>query len=449
MKALIAFALASIISCLCYSDEKTSTCPCLTPELLRSAEAGDAESQLRIGQIYGTGICASGHKLVWLEQDKKSSYQWYEKAAKNGSSVAMFILGCSYEYGEASYPINPYKAYEWYCKAAISGNTDCFRSAFNLMSKTGNPDDRAIAMTWLIKCSDSGHKAAADALGDAYYFGTDIPRNYEQAFEYYKRGSRSDEQLFEFCEFMEILHSSGSEEFGIIKDLYKSASWTERLAKQGSVDAQYRLGLYYYTGKNRPQNFETGHYWLLNAANSDNPKAQLMLGRCYGDGYGVTADAQEGLKWRVKAADQGLAEAQYEIGNIYSEGEGIAKNSEKAVEWYQKAVNQGYAPAQHNLGLCYYMGTGVRRDWIKAFELYKQAAMKGIGEAQYKVAACYYDGAGVIQDYVEAYAWMLIAGKQGYGYPLNNILSRELSMRVKVEGQQRAKQLEPNIRSDY
>ena len=85
-----------------------------------------------------------------------------------------------------------------------------------------------------------------------------------------------------------------------------------KLAKQGDIDAQFKLGLRY----------ELGH--------------------------GVPQDNQEAAKWYQFAAEKGLAEAQFNLATMYREGHGIGKNYLEAYKWFHLASVYGLKEAQTN-----------------------------------------------------------------------------------------------------
>ena len=86
------------------------------------------------------------------------------------------------------------------------------------------------------------------------------------------------------------------------------------LAKNGDVQAQYRLGLFY------------------------------MLGE------GVKQDTQQAIHWLSKAAKQKNVDAALALGNMYSSGTGVEINTEKAIEWLELA--QVYADEQDRESDC-------------------------------------------------------------------------------------------------
>lgn len=103
----------------------------------------------------------------------------------------------------------------------------------------------------------------------------------------------------------------------VYKNFAEAANRIEKLFEQNNADAQYKLGIRYYTGD------------------------------------GVEKNHSEAVKWFRKAAEQGHASAQYNLGVCYEDGEGVDKNLAEAAKWYRKVAEQGDANAQRNLGLYY------------------------------------------------------------------------------------------------
>jgi len=83
-------------------------------------------------------------------------------------------------------------------------------------------------------------------------------------------------------------------------------------AEQGNAEAQYRLGMSYYSV----------------AAFEEDTEAK--------------AEAEtEAVKWFLKAAEQGHAEAQAGLAICYCHGQGVPKNEAEGEKWFQKAKEQG------------------------------------------------------------------------------------------------------------
>jgi hypothetical protein len=114
------------------------------------------------------------------------------------------------------------------------------------------------------------------------------------------------------------------------------------LAEQGSADAQYNLGVMYFTGR------------------------------------GVPKDDAEAAKWFRLAANQGDATAQYNLGVLYFSGTGVPQNRGEAAKWYNLAAEQGYADAQFNLGVMYEHGDGVAQNYGEALSGFAWQPIKGM-----------------------------------------------------------------------
>ena len=121
---------------------------------------------------------------------------------------------------------------------------------------------------------------------------------------------------------------------------------TLRLAEQGDLFSQFKLGSMYYKGEGVPQNYA------------------------------------EAFEWQRKAAEQGYAGAQHALGFMYSNGEGVSEDDAEAVKWFRKAAEQGLPLAQYNLGSMYYKGEGVPQDYVEAYAWFSVAATKGQGSVR-------------------------------------------------------------------
>ena len=90
---------------------------------------------------------------------------------------------------------------------------------------------------------------------------------------------------------------------------------TIKLAELGIAQAQYELGLSYFSNTD----FASGGNFIKNYS--------------------------QAVKWYSKSAEQGHIEAQVQLGICYKNGLGVAKNEHKAYYWWQKAAEQGHEAA--------------------------------------------------------------------------------------------------------
>jgi tetratricopeptide (TPR) repeat protein len=140
-------------------------------------------------------------------------------------------------------------------------------------------------------------------------------------------------------------------------------------------------------------------------AESGDLEAQWRLGSLYDSGRGVSRDGEEAKKWYRRAAEGGYADAQNSLGSI-SQAE---HRYVDAIEWYQKAADQGHTIALNNLAYMYDLGLGTAQDRRRAFDLYMKAANQGEPEAMFNIAVVYAAGQLGNKDLSQSYIWTLRA----------------------------------------
>jgi len=77
-------------------------------------------------------------------------------------------------------------------------------------------------------------------------------------------------------------------------------------------------------------------------------EAQFVLGLMYYTGRGVAHDYREAVRWYTKAAKQGIASAQYNLGVVYGNGHGVAQDYKCAYMWWDILASSGEAEAVKN-----------------------------------------------------------------------------------------------------
>ena len=155
-----------------------------------------------------------------------------------------------------------------------------------------------------------------------------------------------------------------------------------RAAEQGSVEAQYNLGVMYDNGHGVPQNYTTAVKFYERAAEQGHAMAQSNLGVMYRNGRGVAQNYTTAVKFYERAAEQGYAMAQCNLGVMYEQGLGVPQNYTTARQWYEKAAAGGYAGAMANLGIMHRNGQGMPRNLVKAKDYFEQALAAGDEESR-------------------------------------------------------------------
>ena len=201
---------------------------------------------------------------------------------------------------------------------------------------------------------------------------------------------------------------------GVDKNYELAAKWYKKAAEQGNAFAQSNLGLCYEFGHGLQQDYTLAAEWYKKAAEQGNAHAQWCFGNCCYNGNGVEQDYTLATEWYKKAAEQGNANAQCSLGYNYFVGNGVEQDYTLATEWFKKAAEQGNANAQCNLGYNYYVGNGVEQSYTLAANWWQKAAEQGNAIAQSNLGECYENGYGVEKDISQAVMWYKKSAEQGF-----------------------------------
>lgn len=100
--------------------------------------------------------------------------------------------------------------------------------------------------------------------------------------------------------------------------------------------------------------YEAGRYdeafaQLMPSAKQGEVQAQYRVGWMFEHGQGTSRDYEEAARWYAKAAGQGDAEAQCALGGLYEFGMGVERNLDQAAGFYREAATQQHPEAIKNI----------------------------------------------------------------------------------------------------
>lgn len=277
---------------------------------------------------------------------------------------------------------------------AENGNAD-FQCVLGYCYNDGEGVERNYekAFEWFKKAAEQGHAQAQFCVADSYLCGTGVDENYTKAMEWMAKAAENDNFY---------AHNYFNERSEKTIDI----EYVRESAENGDILAQYELGKFYDCCGAYNKAFK----WLKSAAEQGHLDAQCKVAECYANGDGVEKDEIMAFEWYMKAAERGNAEAQYCLFELYSDGTGCVQDDDKADEYLIKSAENGCIEAQHCLASYYQK---VSEDKM-AFNWLKKAAVQGSDYAQYKLAECYYNGKGVEQSSEKAFLWYSMAADSGH-----------------------------------
>ena len=154
-------------------------------QLMKSASAGNAESQLRLCLAYQNGVDAVSGEQVG--RNLAEAAKWFRAAADQGNVNAQFKIGNVLLDGNGVRR-NYAEAAMWFRKAAE--NKHAGAQAFlgkMYASGEGVPEDFKEAEQWFRKAAIQGDPDGQAGLAGLYYRGQGVPQDLKEALAWYRR----------------------------------------------------------------------------------------------------------------------------------------------------------------------------------------------------------------------------------------------------------------------
>jgi TPR repeat protein len=338
----------------------------LLADLERRAEAGDAEAQYALGEVYYDGT------LPGIPKNYQVAVQWFSRAAASGHARAAFGMALAYDNGRGV-PNDDAQAVVWYRRAAEKGVVDAqFNLATMLSSGSGVPKNIPEAINWYLKAAEGGSARAQNELGARREYGEGLPKDIGAALAWYRKSAQQGHPMAQTN--LGRLAQFG---IGMPKDHAEAARWYELAVRQSHAQAQWRLAYLLENGWGTPVDTARALKLYQAAGAAGESTAWYNLGSAYAEGKTFPVNGSMAVQYLTRAAEMGHLDAMTDLGLLYSRGKLIGKDSAKAVSWYRKAAELGHAMAQNNLGAAYHNGDGLTANSASAVYWYAKSAQQG------------------------------------------------------------------------
>ena len=124
-----------------------------------------------------------------LHEDYKKAKYYFTKSAEKGNNIAKFALAGLYEYGLG---VDKNEENAMYHFKQVYGNGENNYSPYHIgemyfKGKGNIPKDYNLALKWFNISAENGNKYANNRLGDMYKKGLGVDKNYQKAFNLYKK----------------------------------------------------------------------------------------------------------------------------------------------------------------------------------------------------------------------------------------------------------------------
>lgn len=275
----------------------------------KEAALGNATAQYHLGDCYNYGR--------GIEKDYWKALDWYKKAAQNGNYAAqkklkeLGVAPSYYATVKKEQPVQTQVKHKAKPQSQTNTSTQP-RSTTSSIRNTGtsNPD-----IEYYKKEAERGNTVAQYHLGDCYYYGKGVEKDYWKAIDWYKKAAQHGNYIAQ----------QRLEKLGFPPSSYAPIKKEQPVQTQTKPKAQTQSR----------SNISTQARSDAATVRKSNPLNPDTL--------------EDTAEYYKKEAALGNATAQYHLGNCYYYGKGIEKDYWKATDWYKKAAQNGNHAAQQKL----------------------------------------------------------------------------------------------------
>ena len=266
----------------------------------KAAEKNNAKGLTGLGRYY-THIGKYGE-----------SFKYFEAAAEQGYTIAIFNLGVAYANGDGCKQ-DSQKAFTLLKKAAEKGYSPAQRAVgVYYLDGVGTVVNKKKGFMWFKKAAEQNDARAFWNLGKCYLDGEGTEKDEAKAIEYYQKSASAGDMYGQAELALAYQFGQG----GLKEDPKKAFELYQLSAKQGLASAQNLLAYCYENGvgtkKNEKKAFE---YYMLSAKQGYDP-AQYSMALCYWNGTGTERNLDKLRYWAGLAAKQGNKEAKNMLANL-------------------------------------------------------------------------------------------------------------------------------------
>ena len=373
---------------------------------IKNARENDPQSDIEIGRA-----------LLLYKPQSPDIVIHFRKAADEGDTFAMYLLGVCYKYGIGT-EADEDTATEWFCRAANLDHTQSAIHAamyYECMSEGEGPD-YCSAFDLYLSAAHAGNIIAQFKVGHYFEHGNGVEIDYMEAFKWCKMAAEGGN-----IRAMTTLGRYYENGIGTEKSIPEAIHCYELAAAERNIPAQYAL-------HRLKQDYSMSKPAVLYSEAYEKMKAELE--RIYGENAVKTAYSAENannpvslficglmanavkrfcayaydfaFECFIKAALLGSVEAMWYAADYYMSGKYTQRSYKRAFELFKKAADKGYIPAYWALGFFADVGLCVEKDSEKALNYYKKAAEAGYNPSLVTLAIMYETGYGVEQNYEES-----------------------------------------------
>ena len=289
-------------------------------QYLKGARLGNGRCQYQTAIMYRDGI--------GTEINIDESEAWFERFSYS-STILNNIWAA--DWAKLHSDLDRSVIEDMYFKSTYGGNTTAISNILNTAIASNEFDENGYSnlLNSMKFLAENGNIDAAKRMGNYYYDGIGVKKDYSEAIKWYEKAALLGDQWSR--NRLGEMYRDGK---GTAPDMEKAIEWFVKTSNFGSTLSISNILNMYSTGIiEKKDQYEKYLAILKKLAENGNIDAAKRIGNYYYDGIGVKKDYSEAIKWYEKAALLGDQWSRNRLGEMYRDGKGTSPDAEKAIMW--------------------------------------------------------------------------------------------------------------------
>lgn len=161
--------------------------------------------------------------------------------------------------------------------------------------------------------------------------------NHQEAISFFYQAAKKDGSAEAIYELGKYFYEGKY----INKNFDKAKLFFEQSSQKGFIEASYALGVLFFNSNSKYHSYEQAYDIFLDLAqNNNHAPSQNRVGMCLIYGFGVEKDYKEAVKWFEKSAKNGYITGQCHLALMYASGKGVFPNFGRARALAQKGYEE-------------------------------------------------------------------------------------------------------------
>ena len=343
-------------------------------QLHKKAAQGDPQAQFAL----------AGHYERLFNDAERIKY--LRKAAANKHPEANFLLGQLYMEGN-KVP----RAYDLAFRYLLQAERSSVKAAkpylaWCYLEGKGTLKEPGKALKIYEELYKEGNHKAGLPLGNFYFEGKTVPRDYAKAVRYLESALQAKNQSLPgnfllYAVLGKILYHGG---YGVKRDPVRAYTMLKKASVEQDAESFYLLGKMYLNGEgNVRKDAGTAFTCFRQADSLGYIPACSMLGKMYHKGLGTEKDPVFAERYLKTAASHGDPESMSLFAEMLYAKKGSEKEDKTALHYFRLLAEKGDRSALCRCGEMLLAGRGTEKNLKEAARYFKRAAEKGHPDGLY------------------------------------------------------------------